>query len=306
MKKLIVSSSPHLQGADTVQGIMLDVILALLPAMAMSVWIFGIRALAVYLVCALSAVLSEFVARKVLKRDNTIRDLSAVVTGILLAMNLPVTIPLWMAALGSSIAIIVVKQMFGGIGQNFVNPALIGRIVLLISFPAAMSNWTYADAVTSATPLAALNAGEEMPSLLTLFIGNHAGCLGETSAAALLLGTVYLVIRRVISPTIPLVFIGGTAAVCAIAGYDPIHTVLTGGLILGACFMATDYTTSPTTTKGKVVFALGCALITSLIRIFGNMAEGVSFSIVIMNILVPHIERLTSPKPFGSVKEAAK
>jgi electron transport complex protein RnfD len=303
MKKLLVAPSPHFHASDSVTLIMFDVIIALIPAMAMSIAIFGARAIAVYAVSIISAVLSEYITRKILKRSNTIGDLSAVVTGILLAMNLPVTIPLWQAALGAAIAIVVVKQLFGGIGQNFVNPALVGRIVLLISFPASMSSWVFpADVVTSATPL--VDPGRY--DLLTLFTGFHPGCLGETSAVAILIGAVYLICKKVISPIIPLVYIGGTAALCALGGIPPLETILTGGLMLGACFMATDYATTPTNNKGKVIFALGCAAITSLIRLFGNMPEGVSFSIVLMNILVPHIDRLTQPRPFGSKKEAAK
>ena len=318
-KLLTASASPHVRAHDTTRGIMLDVILALCPALIASVVLFGFRALAVEAVCVGCCVLFEFLSRKAMHRANTIGDLSAVVTGIILAFNLPSTIPFWMAAFGSLIAIVVVKQMFGGIGQNFVNPALLARIVLMVSFPKAMlSSWAtpfawrgQADAVTSATPLAVLKSGEgDLPSLLTMCF-SKAGCLGEVCAAALLLGGIYLMIRRVISPVIPLCYIG-TVAVCmlvrGLVSQDNaltymLYELLSGGLFLGAFFMATDYATSPAFTKGRIVYAVGCGLITSLIRIFGNMNEGVSFSIILMNILVPLIEDWTAPKPFGEIKE---
>ncbi len=316
--KLNVSASPHVKSPKTVTGIMLDVIIALCPALFASFFLFGPQALAVVAVCVGTCVLSEFVCRKVMKRNNTINDLSAIVTGLLLAFNLPSTIPLWMAAVGSVVSIVVVKQFFGGIGQNFVNPALAGRIILLTSFPTAMAGWTrplswQAEAVTTASPLAAMynEAGEftaeNLPSLTDMLIGYRAGCLGEVCAIGLILGGLYLVIRKVISPVIPLVYIATVGVFMTVAGGFNMEYVayqlLSGGLLLGAIFMATDYTTSPISTKGKVVFAIGCGLITSLIRFYGNLPEGVSFAIVIMNILVPHIEKLTAPKPFGTVKE---
>lgn len=317
---LTASASPHVRSRDTTRLIMLDVILALCPVCIASVVIFGFRALAVTAVSVGCCVLFEWLSRVVMKRHNTIGDLSAVVTGMILAFNLPSTIPYWMVVLGAAIAIIVVKQMFGGIGQNFVNPALLARIVLMVSFPKAMlSAWatpfawrsTTPDALTSATPLAVLKSGEgDMPSLLSMCFAN-AGCLGEVCAAALVLGGIYLVIRRVITPVIPLCYIG-TVEVCMLLygltkdGNPFVFTayeLLSGGLLLGAVFMATDYATSPTSTKGKVLFAVGCGLLTSLIRLFGNMNEGVSFSIILMNILVPHIDNLTAPIPFGTVRE---
>ena len=316
--KLNVSASPHVKSPKTVTGIMLDVIIALCPALFASFFLFGPQALAVVAVCVGTCVLSEFVCRKVMKRNNTISDLSAVVTGMLLAFNLPSTVPLWMAAVGSVVAIVVVKQFFGGIGQNFVNPALAGRIILLTSFPTAMASWTrplswQAEAVTTASPLAAMynEAGEftaeHLPTLTDMLIGNSAGCLGEVCAIGLILGGLYLVIRKVISPVIPLVYIATVGVFMTFAGGFNMEYVayqlLSGGLLLGAIFMATDYTTSPISFKGKIVFAIGCGLITSLIRFYGNLPEGVSFAIVIMNIFVPHIEKLTAPKPFGTVKE---
>lgn len=308
MKEMLtVSSSPHIKRPDTTRGIMSDVVIALAPAATYGCILFGLRALAVLITSVGVAVLSEFLWNKALKKPNTIKDMSAVVTGLLLGMNLPPTLPLWQAAIGSVAAIIVVKQMFGGLGHNFANPAIAARIMLLVSFPAAMTRFTepVSDAVTSATPLAG-TAGAL--SFKTLFFGMHAGSIGETSAFLLLVGGMYLVIRRVITPVIPVCFIGTVALLSLIAGENVMLSVFGGGLILGAVFMATDYTTSPTTPLGKAVFAVGCGIITFVIRKFGSLPEGVSYSILLMNILVPHINRFTLSKPFGfeKVKEAAK
>ena len=308
MKEMLtVSSSPHIKRPDTTRGIMSDVVIALAPAATYGCILFGLRALAVLIICVGVAVLSEFLWNKALKKPNTIKDMSAVVTGLLLGMNLPPTLPLWQAAIGSVAAIIVVKQMFGGLGHNFANPAIAARIILLVSFPAAMTRFTepVSDAVTSATPLAG-TAGAL--SFKTLFFGMHAGSIGETSAFLLIVGGLYLVIRRVITPVIPVCFIGTVALLSLIAGENVMLSVFGGGLILGAVFMATDYTTSPTTPLGKAVFAVGCGIITFVIRKFGSLPEGVSYSILLMNILVPHINRFTLSKPFGfeKVKEAAK
>lgn len=321
-KKLTVSASPHVRSRETTAGIMFDVIIALLPALVMSVVYFGTRALVLTAVTVGTAVLAEFLSRKAMKRENTISDLSAVVTGLLIALNLPATCPLWVAAIGSVIAIVVVKQMFGGIGQNFVNPAITARIILMVSFPTAMARWVVpfsnswsADAVTSATPMAQLAAvkggdmsmASELPSLVKMLIGNHGGSMGEVCSLALIAGGLYLMLRKVISPVIPFTFIGTVAVCTLIAGHGNFvyvaYQLLGGGLLLGAFFMATDYTTSPINFKGKIIFAVGCGLITSVIRIFGSLPEGVSFSIILMNILVPHIEHLTTAKPFGEVKE---
>ena len=271
-EKLTVSASPHVRSPETTTGIMLDVIISLIPALAASVWLFGLRTLLVTATTVLSCMLSEFFSRKIMKRQGTLGDLSAIVTGILLAFNLPATIPLWVAAIGSVVAIVVVKQFFGGIGQNFVNPAL--------------------------------------PSLWQMLIGQRQGSLGEVCALALLLGFAYLLIRRVITPVIPLTYIGTVAVIMLIAGKGSLsfvaYEILGGGLLLGAIFMATDYTTSPINFKGKLIYGVGCGILTALIRLFGSLPEGVSFSIIIMNILVPHIERLTTPKPFGSAKTPKK
>jgi len=290
--------------------IMADVLIALLPTVIVSTIVFGMGALLTMVICVIACVLTEFVARKIMKRENTISDLSAMVTGLLLAFNLPPGIHPLIAIFGSIVAIGVVKQMFGGLGQNFVNPALIARIVLMVSFPTAMGKYlspfyyqTGTDAVTSATPLGILHqAGEGtagLPSYLELLLGNHAGSLGEGCAIALIIGGIYLMIRKVISPVIPLCYIGTVFVGTWLFGGDPLFHILSGGLMLGAFFMATDYATSPINFKGKIVFAIGCGLLTVVIRMFGALPEGVSFSIIIMNILVPHIEKWTRPKPFG-------
>lgn len=308
MKELLtVASSPHIKRPDTTRSIMSDVVIALAPAATYGCILFGLRALAVLITSVSVAVLCEFLWNKALKKPNTIKDMSAVVTGLLLGMNLPPTLPLWQAAIGSAAAIIVVKQMFGGLGHNFANPAIAARIILLVSFPASMTRFTepVSDAVTSATPLAG-TAGTL--SFKTLFFGMHAGSIGETSAFLLIVGGLYLVIRRVITPIIPVCFIGTMALLSLISGESVMLSVFGGGLILGAVFMATDYTTSPTTPLGKAIFAVGCGIITFVIRKFGSLPEGVSYSILLMNILVPHINRFTLSKPFGfeKVKEAAK
>ena len=314
MEKLMVSSSPHFNGGRTTQNIMLDVIIALCPAMIASVILFGFRAAVVILTCVASCILSEYLSRRVMKRPQTVGDLSCVVTGILLALNLPVTINPLIAVFGSVAAIVVVKQMFGGIGQNFVNPALTARIILLNSFPSRMTHWVQpfdyaatADAVTTATPLGILKeGGGELPSYLDLFLGNTGGCLGETCALAILLGGIYLIVRRVISPVIPVTYLATVAVLSMMMGRDPLFDLLSGGLLLGAFFMATDYTTSPLYFWGRIVFAFGCGLITMLIREFGSLPEGVSYSIILMNILTPLIERYIKPRPFGSLPKAKK
>ena len=307
-EKLLVSSSPHLRSEDNTTKIMLDVIIALLPAAIASVVLFGPKALLLIGVCVSSSVAAEFITRKIMKRPSTIGDLSAAVTGLILALNLPVTLSPVYAAIGSVVAIVVVKQCFGGIGQNFVNPAMTARVVLMVSFPTAMSRWVQPfwyrtdlelDALTTATPL----SGGEVPDLLRLFFGVRGGCLGETCAFALLLGGAYLLIRRVIQPWIPLCYIGTVFVFTWILGGDPVIAIFSGGLLLGAIFMATDYTTSPLTLWGKVVFGVGAGILTVLIREFAALPEGVSYSILLMNILVPHIEKLTRPIPFGESRK---
>lgn len=309
MKNILnVTSSPHIKHPDTTNGIMLDVIIALLPACVFGCILFGFKALAILVTCVATAVLCEFLWNLILKKPNTIGDLSAVVTGLLLGMNLSSELPVWMAAIGSAVAIIVVKQMFGGIGCNFANPAIAARIVLLVSFPGAMTRFAepVSDTVTSATPLA--NLGETVAESLTpltlknLFFGMHSGCIGETSAFLLIVGGLYLVMRRIISVEIPLSFIGTVALLSLISGGSISIAVFGGGLMLGAIFMATDYTTTPVTRLGKLIFGIGCGVITFVIRKFAASPEGVSYAILLMNILTPHINRFTLKKPFGLVK----
>lgn len=313
--KFIVSSSPHIRGSGSTSKIMMDVILALLPAAAAGIYFFGFRALAVIVVTILACVISEYISRKLMKRDNTIGDYSAVLTGLLLALNLPSTIPLWIAAVGGAFAIVIVKQLFGGLGQNFMNPALGARVFLLIAYTGHMTNWVNprgVDAVSSATPLELIKSGAtELPSYAQLFIGNIGGCIGETSAAALLIGAAYLLFRNVIGYEIPLTYIGTVAVFTWIFGGaslfsgDYVYHILSGGLIIGAFFMATDYATSPVTLKGRIIMGAGCGLLTSVIRLFAGYPEGVSFAIILMNIIVPLIDRYTVPKSFGGEKTVA-
>ena len=307
MEKLIVTSSPHVKSSTTTSTIMRDVIIALIPALIASNIIFGLRAGLVTAVCVASCVGFEYLSRRIMNKKNTISDLSAVVTGIILAFNLPSTMPLWMCVIGSFVAIVIVKQLFGGIGQNFANPAITARIVLLVSFGTQMTNWAapkiaaVADAVSGATPMAQIAAGET-PNILNMFLGTTGGSLGETSALALLLGGIYLVYRKVINPIIPVAFIGTVFVFTAVLGVNPLAQILGGGLFLGAIFMATDYSTSPVTNMGKLIFGIGCGLITVLIRVFGSYPEGVSFAILLMNILVPYIDKATRLKALGGKK----
>ena len=304
MSELVVSVSPHIRSKSTTRSIMLDVIIALMPALIAGCVVFGLRALLVTAVCVAVAVAAEFLFEKGCKKPVTVGDLSAIVTGLLLAYNLPVGIPLWQAAFGSVAAIIVVKQLFGGIGQNFANPAITARIVLLLAFSGSMTTWILPDGVTGATPLALIAGGNTaaLPGLWDMFLGLRGGCIGETSALAILLGGAYLLIRRVISWHTPVVFVATVFGLTAAFGAQPVYQLLSGGLLLGAFFMATDYSTTPSTAWGKVIFGLGCGILTAVIRVFGNYPEGVSFSILLMNILTPHISRLTRHKPFGGVQ----
>ncbi len=309
LKKLIIEPSPHIRSSWTTQRVMLNVIIALLPSLIAAVVIFGIRALTLTVICCTACVLFEWLFCLITKKERTISDLSAVVTGMLLAFNLPVDIPEYMAIIGCFVAIFIVKMLFGGIGQNFANPAITGRIVLMLSFTSYMSSWTApfaykdgVDAVVSATPLVA--SAEELPSLMDMFLGVRAGCMGETCALALLIGGIYLVARKIITPVAPLSFIG-TVALCAFfyGGGDVqyvLYQVLSGGLLLGAIFMATDYSTTPLTGYGKLVFGIGCGLLTFLIREFASLPEGVSYSILLMNILTPYIDKITMPRPLGA------
>lgn len=306
MDKLLVSSSPHIKEGITTRKIMLDVIIALIPAIIAAVVIFGARAFFLVCVSVASCMISEYLSCKVMKKASTVSDLSSVVTGILLALNMPVSISPIIVVFGSVIAIVVVKQMFGGIGQNFVNPAIAARIILMNSFPIKMTSWTAAfsylgnaDGVTTATPLALISRPEALPTYTELFLGIYGGCIGETCSVALLLGGVYLIARKIITPTIPLVFISTVAVISFAAGRNPLMEVLSGGLLICAIFMATDYVTSPITNNGKIIFAAGCGIITMVIRLYGGLPEGASYATMLMNIAVPLIERVTIPRPFG-------
>ncbi len=303
MSKLLkVTSSPHIRHEDSTCGIMSDVIIALLPAAIYGCILFGLNAAYVLITTIVTAVAAEALWNLALRKKQTIGDLSAVLTGLLLGMNLNSETPLWIAAIGSIVAIIVIKQMFGGLGFNFANPAMTARIVLLVSFTSQMGNFmppmeqaNTVDAMATATPL----VSDTILSTKQLFFGMHAGCIGETSAFLLIIGGLYLVMRRVIKPIIPIAFIGTVAIASLISGDNLALSLFGGGLMLGAIFMATDYVTSPTTNLGKLIFGIGCGLITFVIR-HGALPEGVSYAILLMNILTPHINRLTLSKPFGA------
>lgn len=307
MNMLNVSSSPHVRDNSSTRRIMLDVCIALLPACIFGVVNFGMRALAVLAVSVITCVVSEYLFEYFMHRPITVGDLSAVVTGLLLGMNMPHTIPLWIVMLGSVFAIIVVKQLFGGLGQNFMNPALAARCFLLISFAGRMTSFTY-DGVTGATPLALLKSGESV-NVLSMFLGTTAGVIGETSTVAILVGALYLIIRKVITPLIPMVYLAVFSVFILLFGghgFDMTYLAAElcgGGLMLGAFFMATDYVTSPVNTVGRIVYGIILGILTGLFRIFGNSAEGVSYAIIFSNILVPLIEKLTVPRAFGVVRE---
>lgn len=300
---LILSVSPHIRSNITTRRIMLDVVISLLPAAIAGTLIFGIRALAVIAVCVASAVISEYLFNKAAKKPDTITDLSAVVTGLLLSLNLPANTPLWQAAVGAAFAIIFVKCVFGGIGQNFANPAITARIFMLIAF-GSMSSAAFPkniDAVSGATPLAVLQNGGEV-KITDLLLGTRGGSIGETCTVALIIGGLYLLFRRVISWHTPVIFVATvflfTFAVKGDA-FTALEYTLSGGLFIGAIFMATDYATTPVTKWGKVIFGIGAGLLTVLIRLWGVYPEGVSFAILLMNILTPYIDKWTAKKPFG-------
>jgi electron transport complex protein RnfD len=296
----IVAASPHVTTKNSTAVIMRDVLIALLPAVIAGCVVFGLRALLVVAVTTAACVFFEWGFEKLCHKPSTISDLSAAVTGVLLAMNLPVSIPLWQAVFGALVAIVAVKGLFGGIGKNFANPAITARIVMFLAFSKTMTAWVFPDAVSSATPLAMMANGESV-DYLTLLLGNHGGCLGETSALALLIGFAYLLIRGVISWHTPVCFVGTVFVVSLILGQDAVGQILSGGLMLGAIFMATDYSTTPSTNWGRVLFGIGAGLLTVLIRFYGAYAEGVSFAILFMNILTPYLSKWTETKPFGGV-----
>ena len=325
VNNMTVSYAPHIHDEATTSRIMRDVIIALSPALLLSIWIFGPRAALITCVCVAACVFFEWVFEKILKRKNTISDLSAAVTGILIAFNLPVTIPIWQAIFGCAVAIIMVKQIFGGLGKNFANPAITARIAMFLAFPVAMTTWAVPaagfhwlgyDAITGATPLAIMARGahdaisgatsqavmagsDHLPGIWHMFLGLHGGCIGETSELALLIGGLYLVFRRVITWHAPVTFIAVVFILTTISGNSGIYHLLSGGLFLGAIFMATDYVTTPITKPGRIIFGVGAGLLTVLIRLYGNYPEGVSLAILLMNMVVPYINKLTFRKALG-------
>lgn len=318
-KMLIVSSSPHVKAKHTTRSIMLDVIIALMPVLFAGIYFYGLRALLLTVVSVISCVGFEWLWEKCFKRPITIKDLSAVVTGLLLAYNVPASTPLYVVVIGAFVAIILAKQVFGGIGQNFINPALAARAFLLAGYSSAMRTFnvptpgqlfTSVDAVTSATPLELMKNGlvQELPSLTDTLIGNIGGCIGEASAVALLVGGIYLLAKKVITWHIPVCYIGTVFVLTFIFNgfnlYESFYSLFLGGLVLGAFFMATDYTTTPMTIKGQIIFGVGAGLLTTLIRLFGGYPEGVSYSILIMNLLVPLIDKYIKTHRFGEGEKA--
>ena len=320
MDNYIVSVSPHIRDKSSTSRIMMDVLIALIPAFAASIWIFGPRAAIVTCVCIISCVFFEWGFEKIAKRQNTIRDYSACITGALLAFNLPVTIPIWQAVFGSAVAIILVKQLFGGLGKNFVNPAVAGRIVMFLAFSVTMTTWvspaggvgavtwlspTSVDAVTAATPLSLIwhDRFDELPGYWQMFIGMRGGCLGETCNLAIIIGGIYLMIRGVITWHIPVPYLVVVFGFSALLGLDPVYQLFGGGLFLGAFFCATDYVTCPITNRGRVIFSILLGFFTVVFRVFSSYPEGVSFAILLMNILTPYINRLAETKPLGGVKK---
>ena len=303
--KLIVTAAPHITSADSTQKIMQRVCLALVPTLIVATLWYGISALILTAVTVAACVLFEMGYCKLVGRENPTGDFSAVVTGLLLAFNMPAGLPWWMAVVGSFVAIVVVKQLFGGMGYNFANPAIVGRIAMALGYTGAMTTYVFPnngiDALASATSLG-VAAEVGSAGYMTLLIGKHGGVLGETCAITIILGGIYLIWTKVISPVIPVTYLATAAVLSVCFGMDPIYQLLSGGLMLGAFFMATDYVTSPTTDKGKVVFGIGLGLITMLIRRFGTMNEGVSFAILLMNLVVPYIDVLTRQDKLGIAK----
>ncbi len=321
MSEKIVSSSPHIRSNVTTAKIMTDVVLALIPALIAATFYFGFRALYLTVISVAFCVLFEYLWQKALKKPLTVGDGTAVVTGVLLALNVPVTAPWWMLAVGALVAIVIIKQFFGGTGNNFMNPAMGARAFLLASWPVQMTLWSMpfttgftvdADIVSSATPLALMKTGETaaLPALRDMFWGNIAGCMGEVCVPALLIGFIYLLVKKVITPTIPLFFVGTVAVLSFIFKVDgmtgidcALYSICSGGLLLGAIFMATDYTTSPICFKGQIIMGIGCGAITFLIRRLGGYPEGVTYAILLMNIATPLIDKYVRPKKFGYVAQ---
>ncbi len=322
---LTMTASPHIKSPVTTQKIMLDVLIALLPTVLWSVYVFGTRCLAVIAVSIISSILFEYLYRLVMKKNNTVSDLSAAVTGLLLALSLPSSVPLWLCVIGSFFAIVIVKQLYGGIGKNVVNPALAARVFLFIAFPKQLTSYPYPltkiptldssiDVTAAATPLVQLKNGAlPQDDIISCLLGSIPGTIGEVSASLLLLGGLYLIFKKVITWHIPVCYLGTVAILSLIfpqgniSGlYFMLYELFTGGLMLGAIFMATDYTTSPVTTKGRIIYAVGCGAVTIFIRYFGGYPEGVSFAILIMNLFVWYLDKLTKPVNFGGAKNATK
>lgn len=312
---IIVSGTPHVRSKESIQSIMRDVVIALIPASVMGIYYFGIKALMLIIVSIVSSVVFEWGYEKILKKPVTISDFSAILTGLLLALNLPATASWWVPVVGSFIAIVIAKQFYGGLGQNFINPALIGRAFLVAAYPTQTTGAAFAtgrmvvDASTYATPLAELKAGTAIvnaDAIKNALIGNIGGTIGETCAIALIIGGIYLLVKHVISWRIPVVYIVVVFILTSLMrgnGFlGGVYEIFCGGLMLGAIFMATDYVTSPISAKGQIIFAIGCGILTSLIRVYGGYPEGVSYSILIMNLAVPLIDRVTRPRIFGEVK----
>lgn len=312
---IIVSGTPHVRSKESIQSIMRDVVIALIPASIMGIYYFGIKALILIAISIASSIVFEWGYEKILKKPITVNDFSAVLTGLLLALNLPVTASWWVPVVGSFVAIILGKQFYGGLGQNFINPALIGRAFLVAAYPTQTTGSAFAagrmvvDASTYATPLAELKAGTAVinaDAIKNAFIGNVGGCIGETCAIALLIGGIYLIVKHIISWRIPVIYIAVVFILTTIMRGNGViggvYEIFVGGLMLGAFFMATDYVTSPISAKGQIIFAVGCGLLTSFIRVYGGYPEGVSYSILIMNLAVPLIDRYTRPRIFGEVK----
>jgi len=317
--KVKVTASPHLRSAHSVTKVMTDVMLALLPATLVGAYFFGLYSLVIVLVSMVSAVAFEALTQVLLKRKVTVGDMSAALTGLLLALNLPPTVPLWIPIIGSGFAIVIVKQLFGGIGHNFMNPALGARAFLVASWPALMVAWAapavgayktlaIPDAVSSATPLVAVKNGLSLPPFMNMLTGNIPGTIGEVSAIALIIGGIYLIIRKVITWHIPVAYMGTVAILTFIMGanaFDLIsvgYHMVGGGLLLGAIYMATDYSSCPVTKKGQIVFGIGCGILTAVFRLFGATAEGVSYAILLMNLVVPLIDKAIRPRLYGEVK----
>lgn len=306
MKKLTVSISPHIKDKDNVNKIMWYVIAALLPAAGVGVYFFKARALWIIILSVFFAVLTEFIIQKLTKQKVTIKDGSAVLTGLLLALILSPLVPFWIPVLGAIFAISIGKMVFGGLGHNIFNPALVGRAFLVVSWPALMTKWLLVDGTTGATPLGLLKLEGIKTAYLNLFLGNIGGTIGETSAVALLAGALFLFYKKIIDWRIPATYIGTVFIFALIFRQDPIFHILAGGLLIGAFFMATDYVTSPITKNGKLIFGFGCGFLTIILRLFSGYPEGVMFSILLMNAVVPLIERYTKLKPFGYRKQVKK